>query len=393
MQQKKLDFIQMLRGIAALAVTFVHIHQHTAQPTEFASWLLRPTASGVDLFFMISGFIMVYTTRDSDGTLRYAWTFMLKRLTRIWPTYATLTVIYIPIIVLSGVVIGRQDIDPTVWNFMKSMMFIPIGLDMDGPFWGAALLHTGWTLNYEVYFYAVFAISMLFRRAAIVFFALWLIFTLTGLPLLFFGHASFDAGISYGWGWKYLNLITSPMIWEFFIGVITAHLYFSRIYIASREACWILLSIATSLMIWILWGFPLHSRGFGMTDWGIAYAIFFPTIVIVSKTLTLRQPRFLVWLGNISFSLYLVHPIIVHPIANLLYEIESIRPALGDFPFGLVLMSISIGSAALSYHLLEERLSTWCRRKLLEKKRNVSRHNFDAAMAQIAEEPSAPEAK
>jgi exopolysaccharide production protein ExoZ len=363
MQQRKLDFIQTLRGIAALAVVMVHIRQHTEHPIPFVSWLIRPAASGVDLFFMISGFIMIYTTRSNDGSLAYCREFLQKRLVRIWPTYLIITVLYVLAMTISGDIIGRQDIDPSLINWIKSIFFIPLHFDWNAPFWGASLLHTGWTLNYEVYFYLMFGVCLLFKRASIVVFGIWLCITLVGLPLAFFDTYSFHAQAPYKWEMlPYLNIVTSPIIWEFFVGMLTAELYFSRIYIKSHTTCWIILSLAMSIMIWVLWGLP--TTGFGLAGFGVGYAIFFPTIVLVSKTLPLKQPRLFVWLGNISFSLYLVHPIIVHPAANLLYNWSWGRPGLGDFPFGLVLITLSIAVSAISYELLEKRLSGWILNRL-----------------------------
>ncbi|SAK89630.1 acyltransferase 3 [Caballeronia glebae] len=367
MQSRKLDFIQTLRGIAALAVTFVHIRQHTEHPIPFVSWLIRPAASGVDLFFIISGFIMVYTTSRNDGSLAYCADFMKKRFTRVWPTYIVLTVFYVIAMLISGSIIHRQDISPTLANWIKSIFFVPLELDGNGPFWGAALLHTGWTLNYEIYFYIAFAVCLMFGRASIIAFSAWLAITLIAIPYTYFGIFSFDASPPYKWmDFQYLNLATSPIIWEFLVGALSGYLYFSPIRIKSETTCWILLSLAISLMIWVLWGLP--TRGFGLAGFGVGYAIFFPVIVLVSKTLPLKQPRVFVWLGNISFSLYLVHPIIVHPAANLLYMWEWARPGLGDFPFGLVLTVVSIAVSAVSYELLEKRLSSWILEKLKRKR-------------------------
>lgn len=104
---EKLDLIQSLRGIAALSVVVCHSHEHGAEAiaassspnwVQFFHWLRAVTPSGVDLFFMISGFIMIYTTRGADGSMRAVRRFLTHRAARIWPLYAVLTLAAIPLI-------------------------------------------------------------------------------------------------------------------------------------------------------------------------------------------------------------------------------------------------------------------------------------------------------
>jgi exopolysaccharide production protein ExoZ len=70
-ETKRLDWLQSLRGVAALLVVFAHSY-YFLQGTEYdalARSILLPGAMGVDIFFLISGFIMTLTTRQNDGSL------------------------------------------------------------------------------------------------------------------------------------------------------------------------------------------------------------------------------------------------------------------------------------------------------------------------------------
>ena len=78
--------IQALRGIAALAVLLWHASVRV-DPVTLAAFMQPASVMGVDLFFLVSGFIMVHTTRDSDGSPRYAAEFLVKRALRIWPLW------------------------------------------------------------------------------------------------------------------------------------------------------------------------------------------------------------------------------------------------------------------------------------------------------------------
>src|ERR1041385_6447525 len=94
-QNKTLDWLQALRGIAALLVVFTHARYYLSKTPswDMAEALFRPGAFGVDLFFLISGFIMVYTTTDADGSFGYSVRFWIKRISRIWPVYVVLAII------------------------------------------------------------------------------------------------------------------------------------------------------------------------------------------------------------------------------------------------------------------------------------------------------------
>ncbi|WP_207215862.1 acyltransferase family protein [Pseudolysobacter antarcticus] len=69
--EKNLDWIQLLRGVAALLVVLTHARYALLGTDSFplAQQIFLPGAMGVDLFFIISGFIMCYSTATSDGSL------------------------------------------------------------------------------------------------------------------------------------------------------------------------------------------------------------------------------------------------------------------------------------------------------------------------------------
>ena len=108
---------------------------------------LYSLASGVDLFFVISGFIMVYSSEDLFGA-RGAWrTFLTRRLVRIVPLYWLTTAITIPLMSLT---VDWQSL-------LGSYFFIPYR----APSNAIVPLHgVGWTLNLEMFFYVIFAAAI-----------------------------------------------------------------------------------------------------------------------------------------------------------------------------------------------------------------------------------------
>lgn len=134
--------IQYLRGAAAIAVVIFHQFQGQAHG------LFDLGKHGVDLFFVISGFLMVAMT-DSRETTPIS--FLKDRIVRIVPLYWTATLVAF-VLLLSGaeMVGGSFGLDVLV----KSLFFIP-AINLDGGLWPTLFL--GWTLNYEMFFYVIFA--------------------------------------------------------------------------------------------------------------------------------------------------------------------------------------------------------------------------------------------
>ena len=153
--------IQALRALAALLVVVVHL-ERLAAPLGFGHAALAPFAAGVDLFFVISGFIMVYTTaRRPQRPAR----FLANRLMRIAPLYWALTLALFALALAAPGLLGTTRADGAA--LLRSLAFIP-GERGDGTL--RPILFVGWSLNLEMAFYLVFAaclnIADLRRRVA-----------------------------------------------------------------------------------------------------------------------------------------------------------------------------------------------------------------------------------
>lgn len=148
--------IQYLRGLAALSVALFH----TSVNLPSFAWpqvLGREFGdAGVDVFFVISGFVMLYVAHDADLTPR---TFLLRRAIRIAPLYWVMNIF----VVLLALVLAMGKTDELVFSHIaQSMLFLPHFSPSNGivPF-----LKPGFTLNYEVYFYCVFAVLLLIESS------------------------------------------------------------------------------------------------------------------------------------------------------------------------------------------------------------------------------------
>lgn len=287
-----IDNIQALRAVAALLVVFVHLD-------VFARALGLPTTGhgGVDLFFVISGFIMVHTTRSrpmGPGA------FMLNRLTRIAPIYWLLTLATFVVAWLAPRLMQATVAD--VEQLLLSIAFIPFrksnGLVQP-------VLFVGWTLNFEMFFYALFALGLAFRerrRGTLV-----VVLSLFALVVL-------------GWWFRPENVqaafYTRPIVLEFAAGMGLAALTpGARVDTSLGRISVGLTGLAALACIAIVpVFFPTASR---LLTHGV------PALIVVASAIVLHNSgvswsnRWVLALGNASYSLYLTHPFVTQAMQKL----------------------------------------------------------------------------
>jgi exopolysaccharide production protein ExoZ len=134
--------IQILRGIAASLVVLHHTLEEsgasTAPPTS-PDWLTTFGASGVDIFFVISGFIMLHTSYPRGRPPVQPIDFVVKRVSRIYPFYW-----FCVFVALALWSVGFfRKLDPTFWSINRALLLLPA----DKP-----VISVSWTLVYEIYF-------------------------------------------------------------------------------------------------------------------------------------------------------------------------------------------------------------------------------------------------
>ena len=157
-KEKKLESIQVLRGISVILITYIHAVQHYPKRDNYNFFVITENftnfcASGVDLFFVISGFIMMYITKSKKISFK---TFLLKRFNRIVPYYWIWTIVFA---VLMWFFSNNYIKDPL--NIIASILFIPM-MALDGS--RQPVLSVGWTLNHETLFYFCFGLIYLYNK-------------------------------------------------------------------------------------------------------------------------------------------------------------------------------------------------------------------------------------
>jgi len=274
--------IQYLRAVAAALIVF----QHAMGIPAFIYYTAHFGTVGVDLFFMISGFIMWTTTQ---GQSRGPAAFWLARAIRIVPLYWLFTAAYVIAALVTPESFFKLKLDPA--HIVKSFLFIPAehpNLGLPAP-----VFTLGWTLNYEAFFYLFFGLCLLIRDLRVRFTVLAAVFC--GLTVL--GTWLQPTG-------PILSSYLDPVMLEFLSGVILAILspYLAR--------CGAVLG-ALMFSAGVVWIAVVYAHDMALPRL-VSHAI--PSIMAVTGALMLEpwarahQSRLGLLLGDASYSIYLIHP-------------------------------------------------------------------------------------
>ncbi|BBT50818.1 TPA: acyltransferase family protein [Acinetobacter baumannii] len=321
--------IQYLRGLAALAVVLHHasgaiLVHYAVNQKDFYSW----GAGGVDLFFIISGFIMMYITFGKEVNVR---DFLYKRVIRIYPIFYVYATIALLIFLISPESINRSASLPT--KILPSYLLIPYTEFVN-------LVQVAWTLVYEVHFYFLFAISLLLINKYRYIF--------TGIFLSIFSISSLLNYESF-----YLKYISDPIILEFLLGMILYFLVNKKITI---DLMFLLFAFFTAFLI-------LRING-GLPERVIYYG--FPSFILMYLILKLEYKKFflnkdnifskvLLKLGDSSYSLYLSHSFVLGAGVIILNKIHLIN----NNTVQVLIIILSIGAVIwgwISYKFIEKPL-------------------------------------
>jgi exopolysaccharide production protein ExoZ len=349
-----LDCVQLLRAIAAIAVVTHHIR------------LFGNGAWGVDLFFVISGFIMCYVTEDSGRR------FFAKRLIRIVPLYWTGT-----LAVFCVALVFPSLLDHTTADFvdlLKSLFFIPFKKGHNT----VPVLFLGWTLNYEMLFYLLFSLSMALshKRRAVVASVLLIAMAVAGLwvpdhpvPLKFF---------------------TRPIILEFAFGMICYELFIGTAAQRMRNRT------LASRLLWTLAGaifivcMPLATLFAPFEDpvirWGVLAALSF--YCVLHGLSGLKLPAAIVIIGDASYSLYLFHPYVI----QLFTKMSAAFSGTGPLAYSMAVLVIALCCAlsVISYKYLERPITEFLRKRFVDRSTlrgasGVRLHSIDATQCPASE--------
>lgn len=345
--KSELKSIQILRGIAALMVVLYHFRPVlNSEGVRLGDYLFGKGFVGVDLFFVISGFIMAYTTSLTNDAVADVKSFAIKRASRIYPVLFTSFIIAS----LSFMDLERV-LSQSFLETLSSIVLIPTTSSFP-PFFidTHSILGVRWTLNYEVYFYSIFAISLFFGKRRHYVLLSWIIVTVFFSQLLINGSFSAKA-VSPSFESPWLSMITNSIVLDFAIGVVVAMAIEAGVIINKR------LSIACLIFVaYVSMNQVADVKGHGLSEFGIYSAIIVYLCVCLEKNgFSFNSPA-LEHLGNISYSLYLLH-LSVSTFVGIIVTNLGVREYFSNGIYMVTLVAISVMSAHISYKYVELSLS------------------------------------
>jgi len=347
----RLDELTAARGFAAILVVLYHVdsHSHGVLIDWFAPVAYGPLA--VDFFFVLSGFVMVHVYRAAwqAGTYHHAG-FILKRFARLWPLHFA-TLVGVAILVLAGARFGvAPPWDPTVDSFLlNASMLHATGLAAE-----LAWNQPSWSVSAEWFAYLAFPgflVAADYLRsniarviAAVALFAVCAVFaaTVIGEDLM---ALTADFGV--------LRIIPS-----FFAGVLLRYALDGMV-----SKSWARSPMSMNALLLLTTGLSTVAAFLGAP-----YALFWPLIVAAILFLALRaaQPepgvlraRGFIWLGDISYALYLVHAPVLMVVYALAAKLSVGQSPAGLVAIGLVGLAASLVTAHIAHVLIERPAQRW----------------------------------
>jgi exopolysaccharide production protein ExoZ len=263
---------------------------------------------GVDLFFVISGFVMVTVTRGKFQKARQALTFLYHRTSRIYPLYWVYTTMALIVFIIQPSWVNSSQGSQV--DILASFLLLPDEL--------LPLVQVGWTLIHEMYFYLVFFIILLllpekFLPASML---VW------GAVIVIFGSSA---------GNPTYNLIFHPLTIEFIAGCMLAWQY-HKFAGLQTDGKWLVV-IASAGMVAAILGYVYYAGQTGSSPegwWRLLYYGIPATIIVFCITHAERNGVILHgWLiqsGNASYSIYLSHLFTINVVGRIwsLFAVDAI---------------------------------------------------------------------
>jgi len=351
--------LQAGRAFAALIVVLYHLGKAIAADKYYGiegfSIPFSFGDSGVEFFFVLSGFIILSAHRGDIFKPHKLKQYIMKRLIRIYPTY---WMIFIPIFILAISSIELRDSVPHDFSIiMKSLLLIPQDKNVVGGT-GAPVLGVAWTLQYEIIFYFLFSMLILNK---------WLSIGV-GVAVLVLGvYASYIEDITESYLFEFL---TKDYMLLFVMGMIAsiAHkknnisIKQSYCYIYSGAIFFILISLDKVMQLNFLidWKILLYGFSSGLMIYGFVNA--------EDNGNAIGSHKWLQVLGDSSYALYLMH----YPLISILCKFSLL---LGMNEFGylgaavvyIIILCLCLVSAVV-FHLYAEK-------PIIKYLRNSNRNN------------------
>lgn len=363
-----------LRIVAAVWVVLFHFRPMLSDISpdfrENLAPVLNCGAQGVDLFFILSGFVLTWNYLDRMGrswstreTLHFLW----LRLARVWPVYLV-TMHLAALLVILSLHVGHVPLpeanDLTAVSYIRQVLLVQLwfepffdGTSWDGPAWSISAEWLAYLL-FGLLALVVFRMKLATRARTL----MWLAVAASLPPVLMLlasGH--------FYTPWSWLPRIVT----QFAAGALAcAAVRRLRLSDRGRHIAGYLSLLLLAAVVGVLYWFNAHPiSGVEENDsGGVVDALFVPLVITlavgVGSLPRLLSTRVMVYGGQISFCLYMVHEL-VHTSWGWAVEQFELTPWESDSPWKwnvLGLFAITVALSSLLYHVVEEPARRWMRR-------------------------------
>jgi exopolysaccharide production protein ExoZ len=335
--------LQILRITAACMVLFTHSTFYASERLERHFEVWKRGAAGVEIFFVLSGFVMVYSSikllNNSNGWKVFA----ERRIIRIVPIYWIATSIkVVALLFTTGYVLHTQF---NVARVFESYFFLP-AYNSEGNI--GPVLGVGWTLNFEMFFYFLFALALLFRAN---------IYKFVGGVLVILAFGAFFRQAN----WPAASFYLSTMVLDFFYGMLIAKICLAKKYIPRSLAVPLLGFGFIGLLV--SWSSLIQVEGLLN---GIAAALIVYSMASLEDSLT-RIPSFVLYMADASYAIYLFHPFIAPAVPVALMRLHLVYPWLSV----ACSVSLALAGGCLIHLLIEAPITKWFGNHLLIRGKRV----------------------
>lgn len=287
----QIDSIQALRAFAALAVVAHHAFRattlHDAPSGAYAppAWIIQAGAAGVDVFFVISGFLMAFISQKFFLGRNSPADFLIDRIVCVWPPYALVT------LVACALIAARSGFGPELtMPRLLTIFFIP-SFDISGNL--QPIIGPGWTLCCEMMFYACFTLVIASGRKH----AILKLFGLIG-ALYLLGLFSVNKVVH--------AFLAEPIVFEFVVGTIIGFRFRETRNKLRLPIVW----IAAGLIGMLAGVYADISLQYRVFTYGIPATMLFVGFLSLSESI--RRPSPLLFIGNASYAIYLTHILVIY---------------------------------------------------------------------------------
>lgn len=335
----QLQGIEAARGIAAALVVVYHAARHLDGNGLGLPWMggiERFGHAGVDFFFVLSGFIILFAHWDDLGRPSALPRYAERRATRIYPLYWPVLAVY-----LAMASLGAREIDASATSLLANVLLLPTAQE--------PILGVAWTLQHEMLFYAAFAVLLVSRSLGPVLLTGWL-----GVVLAV--AAGWIEPLAGGWG----RVALSAYNLQFALGMLAAWVA-RRAHVRPTGAiAWLgglaFFAVGVAESEGLVDGYEDPARmAYGAAAWLLVIGL-----VERERVSGLRVPRLLALLGKASYSIYLVHLLFMGVAYKLLDGVGATQlPAHFQL---LLLVSIGIAGGVLVSRWIETPLTALARR-------------------------------